>query len=125
MLRPLSDELIETAETVMNGALKNKCAKAKLPGQVQNEIAQAAKWQPLPKKALQHSLPRLAAKYANKSGLSAEYQDEVVCAGAVLSIGANYMMLCQRLDKLILAANPPDPKAKTPVNAPPAQEVKP
>lgn len=53
------------------------------------------------------SLPRLAAKYLNKSGISAEYQDELSVATAILLIVKHNREVSQKLDKLIAQTKAP------------------
>ena len=50
---------------------------------------------------LKRSLPRLAAKWLNKAGISSEYQDELACVTAVLLIVQHDRKLSGKLDELI------------------------
>ena len=71
------------------------------------EIETDAKWSTPAKKALEIAGPQVAAKWLNKTGISAENQPEVVLGTAVASILAGHVLLLRRLDKLIAVANAP------------------
>lgn len=63
---------------------------------------------------LKNALPRLAAKWLNKSGISAEYQDEVACVTALLLIVQHDRKMSGKLDELIAIARASrrDPEAE-------------
>lgn len=101
------------------------------------EIQADAQFPKTAKVLLVTSLPRLAAKWLNKAGISAEYQDELACVTAVLIIVKHDRETSAKLDKLILQIKKPtvpekkeeqtifggvQPPAKEPAQAPlPAQ----
>jgi hypothetical protein len=105
-LKPLFDQLIPTLETIAVGQLTSRATKARLPGEVVKEIERDAKFAPPAKKALEIAAPRVAAKWMNRTGISAEHQDEVILGTALASIAAQQVLLLKRLDKLIADANP-------------------
>jgi hypothetical protein len=105
-IRPLSDELIDTTDAACAKQIHDKAAKALLPAVLVDKITTDAAWDPTAKTALKQSAPELAAKWLNKSGISAEYKHELVTASAILRIGAGHMKVCKRLDQLIANANP-------------------
>jgi hypothetical protein len=105
-IRPLSDELIDTTDAACSKQIHDKAAKALLPAVLVDEITTDAAWDPKAKVALKQSAPELAAKWLNKTGISAEYKHELITASAVVRIGAGHMRVCNRLDELIRNANP-------------------
>jgi hypothetical protein len=116
-LKPIFDQLLPTVEQLTVNQVTSRAHKAKLPVELVEEIEHDAKWNGAAKKALEISCPQVAAKWLNKSGISAENQAEVVLGTAIASILASHMMLLRRMDKLIAVANIPAAK--------PAEEKKP
>lgn len=74
------------------------------------EIESDAHFPDAAKVILTTSLPRLAAKWLNKSGLSAEYQDEIAVITAILLIYQHDRKMMLKLDKLIAQTKPKEPK---------------
>lgn len=110
-LRPLFEQLIEAAEESRVGNFIGKCSEAGLTGKLVKEIQEDAHFPKAAKVLLCRSLPRLAAKWMNKSGLSAEYEDEVAVVSALLLIVQNDRKLANRLEEVI-AANKAEGRAK-------------
>lgn len=104
-LAPLFSQIIPAAESLATGQIVSRAIKAKLPAQAVREIEAECKWAEPAKKALEIEGPRLAAKWLNKTGVSAENQPEVVCLSALAVIGVSHFKLLQRLDKLVALAN--------------------
>ncbi|MCW5554474.1 MAG: hypothetical protein KIS67_20240 [Verrucomicrobiae bacterium] len=113
-LKPLFEQLIAAAEEGRVGSFVAKCAEAGLTPKLLKEIESDAHWPKSSKILLCRSLPRLAAKWLNNSGISASYQDEVECVSAVILIVQNDVKLGQRLDTLIAELN----KARSDTPAP-------
>lgn len=109
-LGPLFRRLISTAEKVLSYQITSRARKASLPSGLVKEIEIEAKWSDMSKEALQEALPELAAKYLNKTGISAEYQPEIVAAIAVSDIAMGHLQILQRLDRLIELQSPAQPK---------------
>jgi len=113
-LKPLFDQLIPTVEQLTVNQITTRANKARLPKEVLLEIEKDARWTAPAKKALELSAPQVAAKWLNKSGISAENQAELVLGTAIASIMASHVLILKRLDKLIRETNaavkPPEPK---------------
>ena len=82
----LVDELIEAAEENRVGNYLGKCAKAGLTPKLTKEIETDARFPKMAKTLLKSAIPRLAAKWLNKTGISAEYQDEIAVLTAIILI---------------------------------------
>lgn len=118
-LRPLCEQLIEAAEEGRIAAFVARCAEAGLTQRLVKEIEADAKWPKPAKVILARSLPRLAAKWLNRTGVSAEWEDEVAVLGAAVLIVAHDRKLARRLEELIAATrtqpdSPPPPSAAPP-----------
>lgn len=122
LIADLLTELIDAAEENRVAQYIAQCKEAKLLPKLCKEIEDDAYFPKLSKKVLSRSLPRLAAKYLNKTGVSAEFQDEVATFTAVLLILWSDRQLAKRLaeyaDKAKQIAEPPKPA--TPATPPPA-----
>jgi hypothetical protein len=105
-LQPIFDQLLPTFEELAVSQLTERAEKAKLPAEVVREIARDARWAPPARKALDIGCPSLAAKYLNKSGISAENKPEVLVGVAVASILGTHALLLRKLDKLISSQRP-------------------
>lgn len=100
-LKPLLDELIDTAEAGRVEKFRGLANEAQFPPKVASEIAGDAKYAPALKKSMQLTAPRVVARAANRIGISGRYSDEGILATALL---ANYVQgrrLMARLEKLI------------------------
>lgn len=111
-LKPLFDQLLPAVEVLTVRAVIERADKARLPAAVVKEIERDAAWNEPAKKAIGVAAPQVAAKWLNKSGLSAENQPELVLGTAVAALIVHQNKVLARLDKLIAAANPPAPKAE-------------
>jgi hypothetical protein len=111
-LSGLLDELIDAAEENRVGKYLAKCAEANLTAKLLKEIEADAAFPKTAKTILKHSLPRLAAKWLNKSGLSSEWQEEVAVITALLLIVQHDRRLSAKLDELIEAAKPKEEPAE-------------
>lgn len=99
-LKPLVEKMLDAAE---KGRLAKFLIRTQKLGQMPElikEIEEDAHFPPEAKALLQISLPRCAAKWLNKSGLSAEYQDEIAIVTAVLLIYQHDRKIMLRLDKI-------------------------
>lgn len=88
------------------------------------EIQEDAHFPATAKVLLAVSLPKLAAKWLNTSGISAEYQDELSCLTAVLIIIQHDRKMSAKLDKMIAEHKAGDGK-QPPKKETPAPEEKP
>lgn len=117
-LSNLLGELLDAAEQNRVGAFVAKCEEAKLLPALIKEIERDASFPKTAKVLLKQSLPRVAAKWLNKSGVSAEFQDELACVTAVLLIVQHDRKLTEKLDELIASQKPKEtpkhPKTQTP-----------
>jgi hypothetical protein len=112
-LRPLFEQLIPTVEALTVNQLTGRAEKAHLPASLIKEIERDAKWSAVSKNAVNLAAPQVAAKWLNKSGISAENQPELVLGTALATIFASHTMLLRRLDKLI-ASRPTAPDVTRP-----------
>lgn len=77
------------------------------------------------KALLKSSIPRLAAKWLNRTGISAEYQDELAVLTAVILIVKQGSSVNAHFEELVLemkkakATPPPSAPAPAPAKAPP------
>jgi hypothetical protein len=113
-LTGLVDELIEAAEENRVGNYLAKCAEAGLTPKLTKEIENDARFPKMSKALLKASIPRLAAKWLNRTGLSAEYQDELSVLTAVILIVKQGSALNTRFEELIVELK----KSKTAAPAP-------
>lgn len=111
-LRPLFEQLIPACEELAVSQITTRAAKAKLPREVIGDIEKEGRWSKPAKSALELAGPQLAAKWLNKTGISAENQPEVIFGTAVATIAVSHMRLIQRLDALIVTAKPGNPIEK-------------
>lgn len=96
--------MIDAAEQGRQQKFASAAVESKLPEKVARELVRDAQYPASFKKTLKISTPRVAAKWLNKAGVSAEHADE---AAFVLSLGAIFLQgrkLSAKLDKLIEAA---------------------
>ncbi len=112
-LKPLFDQLIPTVEKLCVTKISNMATQARLPGELVRDIERDATWSEPAKKALTLSGPQLAAKYLNKTGISAENQPEVIFFTAAITIASGHAMIMKRLEKLIVIANANAQKPET------------
>jgi len=101
IVKPFTSELIPVVEAVRVAKRTEKATAAGLSKDLIKEIQKDAHWPAVAKKTLDTSLPRLSAKWLNKSGMSAEYADEVAVGSALLMIWRADTAITERLDKLI------------------------
>lgn len=106
-LAPLVKQLVATAEMLTVEQIAGRAEQAHLPGKIINDMRGEAAWHPMAKVALETSAPQVAAKWLNKSGVSAEHQPEIVMGTAIASIFAGQFLLLRRMDDLIRKTNPP------------------
>ena len=100
-LKPLFDQLIPTVEDLHVEHLTGMAEEAKLPTEIVKEIGKDARWPGPSRKAIEISAPQVAAKWLNKSGISAENQPEVVLGTAIVSIVVSHRKLALKLEKLL------------------------
>lgn len=101
IVKPFTSELIPIVEAVRVRNRTEKATAAGLPKDFVKEIEKSAQWPAAAKKNLDTALPRLTAKWLNRTGLSAEYAEEVAVGSALLMIWTSDNAVTKRLDKLI------------------------
>ncbi|HEV2391071.1 MAG TPA: hypothetical protein VG146_01775 [Verrucomicrobiae bacterium] len=110
-LKPICEQLIPALEEGMALQVSSRAEKARLPGEIVQEIQDSAKWPTVGKRGLEISAPRVAAKLLNATGISPEYKDVAVLVSSLALIGGHHVKLLRRLDKLIALQNlQPPPK---------------
>ena len=102
-LKPLFDQIIPTVEDWHVDHITGLVDGAKLPTEIMKEIGRDARWPAPSRKAIEISAPQVAAKWLNKSGISAENQPEVVLGTAIVSIVVSHRKLSLKLQKLLEA----------------------
>jgi hypothetical protein len=102
-LKPLFDQLIPTVEDWHVDHITGLVERAKLPAEIVKEIGKDARWPGPSRKAIEVSAPQVAAKWLNKSGISAENQPELVLGTAIVSIAVSHRQLLLKLKKLLEA----------------------
>lgn len=117
-LKPLVARLVKTAESLAVKQISSTAAKANLPGPILKEIEDKAAWHDLAKEAINESAPAVAAKWLNRTGMSAEHQDELVLGTAILDVAASHVLLLKRIEELVTKANPPVAPAAVPAAQP-------
>lgn len=102
-LSGIVEELLAAAEQNRVGAFLARCQEAKITGKLLQEIERDAQFPKGAKVLLKQSIPRVIAKYLNKAGVSAEYQDELAIITALLLIVQNNRSMNKRFDEVIEA----------------------
>jgi hypothetical protein len=128
-LTDLVNELIEAAEKNRVKEFLERCAQAGLTAKLTKEIENDARFPATAKVLLKHAIPRLGAKWLNKAGISAEYQDEISVVTALILIVRNNAQVNARFDEIIeeqkkLKASAPAP-APSLTKPPPTPSPKP
>jgi hypothetical protein len=100
-LTDLVSELLDAAEAGRVASFAAKCQEGGLMPKLCREIEADAHFPKTAKIILKRSLPRLAAKWMNKAGISAEFQDEVAVLTAMLLILQHDRKMSGKLDELI------------------------
>lgn len=98
-LQGLIGELLDAAEEGRVQSFLVRCEQEGLTGKLVKEIEKDAHFPKTAKIILKQSLPRLAAKWLNKAGISAENQDEVLTLTAVLLILQSQRKISIRISK--------------------------
>ncbi|MGC3958121.1 MAG: hypothetical protein QM813_09345 [Verrucomicrobiota bacterium] len=114
LLTDLVSELLDAAEEGRVGQFVAKCEEAGITGKLLKEIETDARFPKLAKIMLKRSLPRLAAKWLNRSGVSAEYQDELEVVTALLLMVQSDRKNSAKLDELIEQRRQEAKKRETP-----------
>ena len=128
LITDLLSELIDAAEENRVAQYAAMCKGANLLPKLCKEIEGDAYFPKMAKKVLSRCLPRLAAKYLNKTGVSAEFQDEVAVFTAFLLIAWNDRTIAKRFAEYAEKNKKPDEPVKPPTPpvappAPPAPEI--
>lgn len=83
----------------MTKSIERKAIKGNLPDVLVKEVVELSAWNTTAKKALEMSSAQVAAKYLNKTGVSAEYQPEVTFVTSALAVASGYLMVGKRLEE--------------------------
>lgn len=113
IIKPLVEKLLDAAEEGRVAAFVAKCKQLGDMPKLIKEIEEDSHFPAAAKVLLVTSLPRLAAKWLNHTGISAEYQDEIAVITAILLIIQHDRKASARIDKLIAAqkaSKQPEPK---------------
>jgi len=124
LIAPLIKQILPTAQKMATRSITSRAEKAHLPGELIHDIEKEATWNPMAIQAIEISAPQVAAKWLNKTGVSAEHQPEIMLGTAICSILGSQVLLLNRLDKLIKVANEAKPAAPA-TPAQPTEEKKP
>jgi len=100
-LSDLVSELLDAAEENRVGNFVGRLQEAGLMPKLITQIEKDSHFPKLAKVMLKRSLPRLAAKWLNKAGISAEHQDELEVVTALLLIVQHDRKSSARIDELI------------------------
>lgn len=100
------DEIIEAAEEGRVSGYIARCAEAGLGPKLASEIEKDARFPKVAKALLKRAIPRLIAKWLNKAGLSAEWEDEISVMTALILIVKHNWQVSTKFDKLIEERNP-------------------
>jgi len=100
-LNDLVGELLDAAEDNRVSNFVGRCQEAGLMGKLVKEIESDARFPKTAKLLFKRALPRLAAKWLNKAGISAENQDELELITALLLIVQHDRKTSKKLDELI------------------------
>ena len=102
-LRDILSELIEAAEENRVAKYVAAVTEAGLMPKLVREIEADAHFPNTAKMLLKRSLPKLAAKWLNKAGLSAEFEDELSCVTAVILIVGHDRKFSAKVREIIVS----------------------
>ena len=108
-LTGLVDDLIEAAEESRVDFYIGRCAEAGLTQKLCKEIEADARFPKTATALLKHSIPRLAAKWLNRAGISAEWQEEISVLTAIILIVKQNAKLSARFEEIVQAHKQPAP----------------
>ena len=100
-LKRLTDQVLDTIEDLDVDSFVKVATAGKLPDPVLKKLAKDSRWHPVGKGMLKSSAPRLAAKYLNKTGISAEYQEEMEFSGGAVLILKQRNALMKELREMV------------------------
>ena len=125
LLAGLVNQLLKSAEENRVARFVARCKQAGILGELLREIERDAHFPQAAVVLLKDSLPRLACKWLNKFGVSAEFRDELQCVTAILLIVKNDKATASRLDELLALKRAEDRKADKPKEPETVGESKP
>lgn len=101
LLEPVVHEMMTALEALSIRQITARAAKVPdaPPGFVET-VASDASWNVPAKTALQSSLPQVACKWLNRSGISADNAPEVIAVTAAMSIYLGHSILLKKLDAM-------------------------
>lgn len=97
----LVNELLDAAEENRVGNYIALCAEAGLTEKLTREIAKDARFPAVAKALLKDSIPRLAAKWLNRAGISSEWREEISVLTAIILIVKDSAKLRVRFEEII------------------------
>lgn len=101
LLAPVVGEILAALEAVSVRQLKERAAKvADAPSGFVATVEKDAEWNTVAKTALSSAVPQVAAKWLNRSGVSAENAPEVIAFTAMASIYLGHTMLLKKLEAM-------------------------
>lgn len=101
LLAPVVGEILAALEAVSVRQLKERAAKVPdAPAGFVATVEKDAEWNTAAKTALGSAVPQVAAKWLNKSGVSAENAPEVIALTAMASIYLGHTMLLKKLEAM-------------------------
>lgn len=101
MIQQFTNEIINTLEASRVNKLTTIAREGGLPSDLVKRVREGAAYQPAAKIGLQDSVPRVACKYLNKTGVSAEYAEEVKLVGSLAAVMLQGRKLQATLEEMI------------------------
>lgn len=101
MIKDFTDELVEAMEVGRVTKFTTLARDGGLPSAAVSKIKEDSHYHRASKAGLQSSIPRLACKYLNKTGVSGEYAEEVKLVGSMTAIFLQGRKLQATLEELI------------------------
>ena len=98
VLRPLIEQLLPVAENLDVESLKKLAAE--IGPEAVSVVAEKAPWNPLARETIKTSAPAVAAKWLNKTGISAENAPEVALGIALAGIVGGRLAVKGTLEKM-------------------------
>lgn len=124
MVSGFVDQLLKAAEENRVARFAARCQRLKQFPKLFAEIELDPHFPKAAVALLKDSLPRLACKWLNKFGVSAEFRDELACVTAVLLIVKNDRATFARVDAVLLRLEKEaKPQATAPAVTMPATKV--
>lgn len=101
MVKEFSDELVAAWEEHRVSKFTSAGKEAALPEPLIRQIRTDCRFQDGSRRVVQKAIPRVACKWLNRAGVSAEYADEVALVTALGAILVQGRKLQTKLDEII------------------------